>query len=83
MKLFLRLAALAVALICLVFWLFGGPNLGWTKNSVTRWERDQVTGLDGPVLEPRFIPGVDFLAAGCAGAGLLLAGSAFVRKGTS
>ena len=76
----LRLAALATALVSAVFWLFGGPNLGWTKTSVERWQRDPVTEIDYPVIEPRFLPGVDFLAAGLAVAVLLLGASFLGRK---
>ncbi len=62
-----RLAALAVAFVSLVFWLFGGPNLGRTGNPVPRGEPNPVSGVAGPVVDRRFVPGVDFLA----GAGLL------------
>ena len=46
-----------------VFWLFGGPNTGWTKTSLARSVIDPVTGLSQMVWERTFLPGVDFLAA--------------------
>jgi hypothetical protein len=80
MRTILRLAALAVALLGLVLWFFGGPNLGWTKTSVDRIEPDPVTGLEGHFSEKRFVPGVDFLGASFLGAGLLAGTSFCFRK---
>jgi hypothetical protein len=76
MRAILRLVALAVALFSLVFWLFGGPNVGWTKTSVDRIEIDPVTGLEGHFPEKRFVPGVDFLGVSLLAA-VLLAGSSW------
>ena len=74
----LRVSALCVALGSGGFWILGGANRGWTKTTVTRWELDAVTGINGPVTERKFVPGVEFLAGGFAGAvvlfGLSLAG---------
>ena len=67
----LRVAALFLALVSVVLWFFGGPNFGQTKTSITEMRHDESTGLDRPVGERRFLPGVDFLAAGLAGAALL------------
>ena len=80
MKTILRLAALAVALVTLAFWFFGGPNLGWTKTSVDRIELDPVTGLEGRFPEKRFVPGVDFLAVVLLGAAGLVGTSFLFRK---
>ncbi len=67
----LRLASFFVALVTLVVWLFGGPNLGWTKTSEMVKSRDPVTDQEVITWEKRFLPGVDFLGAGlAAGAGL-------------
>ena len=76
MRTLLRVAALFVALAVLVFWLFGGPNTGWTKNRVTYKEKDPVTGIEVDRYQERFIPGVDFLAQGL-GAAVVLAGCSF------
>ncbi len=67
---------MAVGLTALALWFFGGPNLGWTKTTVDRIEKDPVTGLEGRFPEKRFVPGVDFLAGGILAA-LLLAGASF------
>ena len=75
-----RLAALGVALVTLVLWFFGGPNLGWTKTSVTRMEMEAVTEIAHPVVEKRFLPGVDFLAVGLVGAAGILGSSFIFRK---
>ena len=63
MRIFLRLAALAVAVVTVALWFFGGPNRGWTKTSVPVPEVDPVLG-SYERWEKRFVPGVDFLAAG-------------------
>jgi hypothetical protein len=76
-KTFQRIAA-GSALLCLLVWLALGPNLGWTKTSVVRWEHDPITELDGPVIEDRFIPGVELLAAALFGAAVLFGASLFI-----
>ena len=63
-----------IALVVLAFWFFGGPNLGFTKTSVAHIEKDPVTEIETPRYEKRFVPGVDFLAAGL-GLAVVLAGS--------
>ncbi|MDB6109947.1 MAG: hypothetical protein JWR69_1697 [Pedosphaera sp.] len=80
----LRWAALVLALVVLALWFFGGPNLGWTKNSVTHKEKDPVTEIEVDVFVKRWVPGVDFLGGGLVVAALL-AGSSFLfgkSKGT-
>ena len=73
----LRLAALGVVLVTVVVWLFGGPNLGWTKTSVPTERIEEVTGNKYTVWEKRFLPGVDFVAVGLA-AGTVLLGVSFL-----
>jgi len=75
----LRVAGLFVSLLVLVFWLFSGPNLGWTKTSVPYTVKDSVTELETQVYEDRFVPGVDFLAVGIAFAGIVAASSFLIR----
>ncbi len=70
-----RLTALAIAVVGLVFWLFGGPNLGWTKNSVPVSRQDPVTELEYVEWQRNFVPGLDFLAGCAALAGLVFAAS--------
>ena len=64
----------------LLAWLALGPNLGWTKTSVTTWQKDPVTELEGPVVEKRFIPGVELLALSLLSASALFASSLLKRK---
>jgi len=73
------LRALAAIIFCAVlgFWLAAGANRGWTKNQVPVKTVDDVTGIEGVRWEKRFVPGVDFLAAGAAAAGIL-AGLSFL-----
>lgn len=79
MRTVLRLAALFVSLVTLVLWLFGGPNLGWTKTSVMVKTIDPITEQDEIKWEKRFLPGVDFLGGGLA-AGAILFGTSFVFR---
>jgi hypothetical protein len=79
MRMGLQMAALSLAFVTLVFWLFGGPNLGWTKTTVTHMQIDPITEIEYPVIESRFVPGVDFLAA-CLGGAAVLFGSSFLFR---
>jgi hypothetical protein len=66
MRLVLRLTALSIIILTLVLWFFGGMNLGRTKTTVMEIQKDLVTGIDFPVSESRFLPGLDFLGCGSA-----------------
>lgn len=79
MRLALRIAAAAIGFVGTVVWLFGGPNLGWTKTSVAHEVADPVTGLSQMVWEKTFLPGVDFLAAVLA-LSLVLGGVSFLAR---
>jgi len=61
----IRLVALFLLSTCLSWWLFSGANAGWTKTYVTIPATDEVTGIEYEVKQEKFVPGVDFLAAGC------------------
>jgi hypothetical protein len=76
----LRLIALAVAFLSLAFWFFGGPNWGWTKTTVVNWQVDAVTEIHYPIIEKRFIPGVDVLALALIAAAALFGGSFWARR---
>ena len=76
----LRIASLFLALVTVVLWLFGGPNLGWTKTSEMVKTVDAVTDQEIVTWERRFLPGVDFVAAGLVGAGLLFGVSYAFRQ---
>lgn len=76
----IQLAAVAVGFVGLVVWLFGGPNLGWSKTSIPREVADEVTGLTQIVWERTFLPGVDFLAGVLLAAAVLFAASFAVGR---
>jgi len=80
MRNILQRVALAVAVAAVVGWVALGANRGWTKTTVTRWQKDPVTEIEGPVIEKQFLPGVDLLAVGLAGALGLFIASLFVAK---
>lgn len=70
------LAAL-VATATLAVWLFTGAHWGWTRTHVTEMQHDEVTGIDFPVRQEKFVAGVEVLGAG-AGLALLLGGGGFL-----
>jgi hypothetical protein len=78
-----RLAALFVALVTLVLWLFGGPNTGFTKTSVPVNTIDPVTDQEIITWDKRFLPGVEFLGGGLLVGAVLFGVSFFFRKNTS
>lgn len=82
MRTALRLTALAVVVVGLAFWFFGGPNLGWTKTRVAVTRQDPVTEMEYIEWQRNFVPGVDFLA-GCAGAAGVLFAASWLAKGRS
>ncbi len=80
MRTSLRLAALAVIVMSTALWFFAGPNLGWTKTSAPRLEKDEATKQDYAKWEKRFVPGIDFLGAALITSGALLAGASLCCK---
>ena len=80
MKRILQSVALLVVLAAAVIWLATGANRGWTKTSVPVKTLDQVTGIEGISYQPKFLPGVDFLGAAFAAAGVLAGASLLFRK---
>ena len=80
MRRILQRIAFALAAAAVVGWLALGANRGWTKTTVTRWEKDPVTEIDGPVVEKKFVPGIDLLALCLAGALALFGVSLFVSR---
>ena len=80
MRKLLRVAALVVLLGVTGFWAIHGRR-GWTHNSETHFVTDPVTGIEKPVVEQKYTPGVDFLAEGLVAAGVLFGLSfAFHKK---
>lgn len=80
MKRILILLALVVAVGGLGVWFATGAHRGWSQTSVQTIQLDEITGIETPVYEDRFVAGVDFLGITLLGAGALAAGSLFFRK---
>ena len=80
MRRILQRIALGLAVVVVASWLALGANRGWTKTTVTRWQKDPVTEIDGPVVEKRFVPGLDLVAVCLTGALALFIASLFVSK---
>ena len=80
MKRVLQRIALVLAATTVAGWLALGANRGWTKTTITRWQKDPVTEIDGPVVEKKFVPGIDLLAVCLTGALALFIASLFVSK---
>ncbi|MCD8481497.1 MAG: hypothetical protein LR015_01755 [Verrucomicrobia bacterium] len=53
--------ALFTALAFILFWLFRGAHVGWTRSLETTMVLDPITELEFPVFTPVFLPGVDYL----------------------
>lgn len=71
----IRSLALCLAVVAGLIWIATGANRGWSKTFVERRQLDEVTGIEGIVNEPCFIPGLDFLAVAMLGAALLAGSS--------
>jgi len=74
-----RFLGLLVMVSVIAAWLALGADQGWTKTTSTTQKVDEITGIEYPVIEKRFIPGLDFLAAGILG-GAFLTGLSFLKK---
>ena len=71
-RLALRLAAFMIGCSGLILWLVGGLHMGWSKSTETRTEIDEVTGLEYPVTENKYVLGVELFGATLAVSGGLL-----------
>lgn len=80
MKRTLILLAGLVVLASVVTWVATGANRGWTKTSQPIKTLDPITGIEGITYQPKFYPGVDFLGAAFAAAGLLAGASLLCRN---
>ena len=69
-----------VVLAAVVTWVDTGANRGWTKTSQSVKTLDPVTGIEGITYQQKFLPGVDFLGAAFAAAGLLAGASLLFRN---
>jgi hypothetical protein len=76
----LRGIAALLMLATLVFWAAKGAHTGWSKDQVPIKQTDEVTGIEFVTYEERFVPGVEFLAAGAGLAAGLFALSFLVQR---
>jgi len=76
----LRVAAGLLFLGCAGFWAAKGAHRGWSQNQVPIKQTDEVTGIEFVTYEKRFVPGVEFLAAGTGLAAGLLVLSFLVQR---
>ena len=68
MRKILHILAAVVAMAVVTLWLMTGAHWGWTQTQVTEMLVDPVTELEYPVIEDRFVAGVEIV-----GGGMLLA----------
>ena len=80
MRRILQWVALGLAVSAVAGWLALGAHRGWTKTTVTRWQKDPITEIDGPVIEKQFVPGIDLLAVSLTAALALFVASLFASK---
>lgn len=71
----LRLVAFAILLAGVGTWAAAGARLGWTQTSIVTQQRDEITGIDYPVRQAAFRPGIEIPFLALAAAGALAAGS--------
>ena len=82
MRRYLRWAAVLTAVLSVALWAALGANRGWTKTSVSVRTLDPVTGLESVEYRPKFLPGVELLAAALAAAGGLAVVSFIIKTST-
>lgn len=82
MKRTLQAVAALLAVAAISTWLVTGAHRGWTKTSVQKMTLDEITGIESPSYEKKFVAGVDFLGAGLLAAGALAGISLFFRNQT-
>jgi len=78
-----RLARVFAALVLagtLIAWALLGGRWGWSQTQVPIRKLDPITEIEFTEYESRFVPGVDFLGAGIAGAFAFFAIGFFFRK---
>lgn len=64
----IRLFASLLLITVLGFWLKGGGHTGWSMDRVPVQKIDEITEIEYTVYEERYVPGLDVLAIGVAGA---------------
>lgn len=76
----IRILATLVLAGTLITWALLGGRWGWSQTQVPVQKIDPITEIEFTEYEPRFVPGVDFLGAGIAGAFAFFAISFLFRK---
>jgi len=76
----LQRIAIGLAAAAVAGWLGFGEHHIWTQTTATRWQKDPVTEIDGPVVVNKFVPGLDLVAVCFTGALALFIASLFVSK---
>ena len=82
MKRALIILAVVLAVLTASFWAVKGAHTGWTQNKQQVKTLDPITEIEQIEWVDKFLPGLDFLAAGLGLAGVLLVGSFFCRNRT-
>ncbi len=75
-------AAALIAVSAIATWLATGAHRGWSKTSVATMTVDEVTGIESPSYEKKFVAGVDFLGAALLAAAATAGISLLFRKQT-
>lgn len=75
-------AAALIAVSAIATWLASGAHRGWSKTSVQKMIVDEVTGIESPSYEKKFVAGVDFLGAALLAAAATAGISLLFRKQT-
>ena len=75
-------AAALIAVSAIATWLATGAHRGWSKTSVAKMTVDEVTGIESPTYEKKFVAGVDFLGAALLAAAATAGISLLFRKQT-
>jgi hypothetical protein len=69
----LRTLAVLSAVAIIACWLSLGAHMGWSQTRVPIEKADPVTEMTFSDYEERFLPGLDFLAAGLLGCAAIFA----------
>lgn len=75
-----RILAIALLAGTLLSWGLLEGRLGWSQTAIPTVKVDPITEIEFTEYESRFVPGIDFLGAGIAGAVALFSISFFFRK---
>ncbi len=67
-------------MIGMLIWLIGGARAGFTNTSIEHVKVDEITGLEFTEYEDGLEPGIEFIAAGFFGFGVLVAAGAYFEN---